>query len=102
LKKKNAAGDEDARRALAESRTALEVFFAHADAFAETSPAFLGVCVRRRVCDRATVKQCMEKLLFETTAANALDARAEDLLRAYLGCAGDEAADALRAFAVLR
>jgi hypothetical protein len=102
LKKKNAAGDEDARRALAESRTALEVFFAHADAFAETSPAFLGAGVRRRVCDRATVKQCMEKLLFETTAANALDARAEDLLRAYLGCAGDEAADALRAFAVLR
>lgn len=102
LKKKNAAGDEDARRALAESRTALEVFFAHADAFAETSPAFLGAGVRRRVCDRATVKQCMEKLLFETTAANALDARAEDLLRAYLGCAGDEAADALRAFAVLQ
>ena len=102
LRKKNAAGDEDARRALAESRTALEVFFAHADAFAETSPAFLGAGVRRRVCDRATVKQCMEKLLFETTAANALDARAEDLLRAYLGCAGDEAADALRAFAVLR
>jgi hypothetical protein len=102
LKKKNAAGDEDARRALAESRTALEVFFAHADAFAETSPAFLGAGVRRRVCDRATVKQCMEKLLFETTAANVLDARAEDLLRAYLGCAGDEAADALRAFAVLR
>jgi hypothetical protein len=58
--------------------------------------------VRRRVCDRATVKQCMEKLLFETTAANALDARAEDLLRAYLDGAGDEAADALRAFAVLR
>lgn len=102
LKKKNAAGDEDARRALAESRSALEVFFAHADAFAETSPAFLGAGVRRRVCDRATVKQCMEKLLFETTAANVLDARAEDLLRAYLGCAGDEAADALRAFAVLR
>ena len=102
LRKKNAAGDEDARRALAESRSALEVFFAHADAFAETSPAFLGVCVRRRVCDRATVKQCMEKLLFETTAANVLDARAEDLLRAYLDGAGDEAADALRAFAVLR
>ena len=102
LRKKNAAGDEDARRALAESRTALEVFFAHADAFAETSPAFLGAGVRRRVCDRATVKQCMEKLLFETTAANVLDARAEDLLRAYLDGAGDEAADALRAFAVLR
>ena len=31
----------------------------------------------------------------------ALDARAEDLLRAYLNGAGDDAADALRAFAVL-
>ena len=104
LKKEKPDGDEDVRavRALAESRTALDVFFAHADAFAETAPAWFGAGVRRRVCDRATVKQCMEKLLFETTAANLLDARAEDLLRAYLNGAGDDAADALRAFAVLR
>ena len=74
---------------------------AHADALAETAPAFLGAAARRRVCECAALKNCLEKLLFEATAASALDARAEALLRAYLDGAGDEAADALRAFAVL-
>ena len=96
-----ARADASARRVLAESRLALDAFFAHADALAETAPAFLGAAARRRVCERAALKNCLEKLLFEATAASALDARAEALLRAYLDGAGDEAADALRAFAVL-
>ena len=98
---KDKVADARARRVLADSRLALSAFFAHADAFAESAPAYLGVAARRRVCARAAVKKRLEKLLFETTAANALDARAEDLLRAYLNGAGDDAADALRAFAVL-
>ena len=96
-----ASADASARRVLAESRLALDAFFAHADAFAETAPAYLGVAARRRVCARAAVKNCLEKLLFETTAANALEARAEELLRAYVNGDGDDAADALRAFAAL-
>ena len=98
---RGAVADARARRVLADSRLALSVFFAHADAFAETAPAYLGVAARRRVCARAAVKNCLEKLLFETTAANALEARAEELLRAYVNGDGDDAADALRAFAAL-
>jgi len=93
--------DARARRVLAESRIALDAFFAHADALAETAPAFLGAAARRRICERAALKNCLEKLLFEATAASALGAGAEELLRAYLDGSGDEAADALRAFAVL-
>lgn len=96
-----ARSDARARRVLAESRIALDAFFAHADALAETAPAFLGAAARRRVCERAALKNCLEKLLFEATAASALGAGAEELLRAYLDGSGDEAADALRAFAVL-
>jgi hypothetical protein len=96
-----AKSDARARRVLAESRIALDAFFAHADALAETAPAFLGAAARRRVCERAALKNCLEKLLFEATAASALGAGAEELLRAYLDGSGDEAADALRAFAVL-
>ena len=96
-----AKSDARARRVLAESRIALDAFFAHADALAETAPAFLGAAARRRVCERAAIKNCLEKLLFEATAASALGAGAEELLRAYLDGSGDEAADALRAFAVL-
>ena len=96
-----ARADASARRVLAESRLALDAFFAHADALAETAPAFLGAAARRRVCERAALKNCLEKLLFEATAASALGAGAEELLRAYLDGSGDEAADALRAFAVL-
>ena len=98
---RGAVADARARRVLADSRLALSVFFAHADAFAETAPAYLGVAARRRVCARAAVKNCLEKLLFETTAANALEARAEELLRAYVNGDGDDAVDALRAFAAL-
>ena len=96
-----AKSDARARRVLAESRIALDAFFAHADALAETAPAFLGAAARRRVCECAALKNCLEKLLFEATAASALGAGAEELLRAYLDGSGDEAADALRAFAVL-
>jgi len=96
-----ARSDARARRVLAESRIALDAFFAHADALAETAPAFLGAAARRRVCEHAALKNCLEKLLFEATAASALGAGAEELLRAYLDGSGDEAADALRAFAVL-
>ena len=96
-----ARSDARARRVLAESRIALDAFFAHADALAETAPAFLGAAARRRICERAALKNCLEKLLFEATAASALGAGAEELLRAYLDGSGDEAADALRAFAVL-
>ena len=96
-----AKSDARARRVWAESRIALDAFFAHADALAETAPAFLGAAARRRVCERAALKNCLEKLLFEATAASALGAGAEELLRAYLDGSGDEAADALRAFAVL-
>ena len=71
-----ARADASARRVLAESRLALDAFFAHADALAETAPAFLGAAARRRVCERAALKNCLEKLLFEATAASALDARA--------------------------
>ena len=101
----NASSEETESSRFADARFSLDLVFSHLDAFATECPS-IGKEIRRRICGRGSVKNAIAGLMRSRmndknnlTKRNQFD-KLSEMAGAYANATGDDAVDALRAFAV--